>query len=245
MHLDRVIRLAIDVGMALVFVALMATATVEEVEHEWLGSSMFVLFTTHQVLNRKWWTSLLKGRPSAVQLLGSAATLGLTLCIIGQAASSLVLSEHAFGFLPAFPGAAWARIVHMLCSYWGFVLAFVHAGFHVRSLAKSKGAHALAWPARIVWFAVAVFGVWSFIKLDLGTYLFLRSQFLFVDVSVPLALTAAEYAAVGVLVAGVAHYVRQLLASSQKHAGTGARKPKKTMRIPRGKKRDGYGQEYR
>lgn len=200
-------RLVVDACLAAVLVALMATATVEEFAHEWLGMAAFALFAAHQVLNRRWWAGLLKGRCTARRALGTVVNLGLVLCMVGQVASSLVLSEYAFGWLPALDGAWWARIVHLLCSYWGFVLASIHAGLHLadpaRALAQRVGA--LAWGVRIAFVGVACLGAWSFVRLDLAMYLTLSSQFVFADPTVPLALTAAEYASVGVLLAAAAH----------------------------------------
>lgn len=51
----RAVHVAVDACLAAVFVALMATATVEEFAHEWLGISAFALFAVHQVLNRRWY----------------------------------------------------------------------------------------------------------------------------------------------------------------------------------------------
>lgn len=235
-------RKLVDIAMACVFVALMTTATVEEVEHEWLGIAMFVLFVVHVILNRKWVTHLFTGRYTLFRVLSTLVTFAVLLCMVGQVVSSLILSEHAFGFLPALPGASWARVMHMLCSYWGFVLVFVHAGFHVRSLAARKGKVAwLAWPARVVWLAVAGFGAWSFVQLNIGAYLLLHSQFLFVDPTVPLVYTAAEYAAIGVLIAGVAHYAAKLLKALAKRPEEGGHS-KREMTIPRGQERKSYEQ---
>lgn len=214
------LRCAVDAGLAAVFVALMATATVEEFAHEWLGMVAFALFVAHQVLNRRWWARLLKGRYTVLRALGTAANLGLALCMLAQMASCVILSKHALGWLPAFDGAWWARVMHLLGSYWGFVLASVHAGLHLagpaRALARRGGA--LLWIARAAAVAVACFGAWSFVQLDFGAYLALASQFVFVDPTVPLALTAAEYASTGVLFAVIAHGVTVPLRASRRRA---------------------------
>ena len=217
------LRCAVDAGLAAVFVALMATATVEEFAHEWLGMAAFALFVVHQVLNRRWWARLLKGRYTVLRALGTAANLGLVLCMLAQMASCVILSKHALGWLPAFDGAWWARVMHLLGSYWGFVLASVHAGLHLagpaRVLARRGGA--LLWIARAVAVAAACFGAWSFVQLDFGAYLALASQFVFVDPTVPLALTAAEYASAGVLFAVIAHGVTVPLRTSRRRAAAG------------------------
>ena len=207
----RAVKIALDIALALVLVAVMTTALVQEAPHEWLGVALFVLMTAHIVLNRKWLAAVFRGRYGALRVLQVVMLVGLVACVVGQIASSLVLSKHAFGFLPALPGAGWARRVHMLCSYWAFVLAFAHAGLHMRT---PKGMSSWQmWAVRILFAAVACFGVYSFAQLGLWQYLIGQVQFAFADYSTPLALTAVRYASVAVLVMGVFHYVREGIAS--------------------------------
>ena len=204
-------KIVLDVAMAVVLVAIMATALVQEAPHEWLGVALFVLMAVHVVLNRRWLAAVFRGRHSALRVVQIVVVAGLVVCIVGQLASSLVLSKHAFGFLPALPGAGWARRVHMICSYWAFVLAFAHAGLHAR--VPKNMAPWQKWAARIVLAVIACFGAYSFAQLDLWRYLTGQVQFAFADYSIPLALTMARYASVAVLVAGVFHCIRKGLAS--------------------------------
>jgi hypothetical protein len=209
-------RIVVDVVMAAVYVAVMATALVQEAPHEYLGIALFALVVVHVVLNRRWFAALARGRYDALRVMQLVAVVGLLICILAQGASSLVLSKHAFGFLPALPGASWARRVHMLCSYWGFVFASAHAGLQFRAVLVRLGAGrslgSLAkWLCRAAFVAIACFGAWSFAALGLPAYLAGQVQFAFADFDAPLALTFAQYASIGVLVAGVFYYVARLL----------------------------------
>ena len=206
---NKTARIVLDIAMALVLVAIMATALVQEAPHEWLGIALFVLMAAHIVLNRKWLASVFRGHHSALRIVQIIVVTGLAICIIGQVASSLVLSKHAFGFLPALPGAGWARHVHMLCSYWAFVLAFAHAGLHAR-LPKRMPTW-LLWTARVAVAAVACFGVYSFVQLGMLPYLLGQVQFAAADYEAPLALSFARYASIGVLVAGLFHCAQAAL----------------------------------
>lgn len=211
MKARKTAKVVLDIAMALVLVAIMSTALVQEAPHEWLGISLFVLLVVHIVLNRKWLASVFRGRHNALRIVQIVVVVGLAACIVGQVASSLVLSKHVFGFLPAFPGAGWARRVHMLCSYWAFMLAFAHAGLHVR--VPRDMAQWQTWAARIVWAAVACFGAYSFVQLGLWQYLTGQVQFAFADYDTPLTLALVRYASVAVLVAGVFHCIRKAIAS--------------------------------
>ena len=208
------IKIAVDVAMAMALIAIMATALVQEAPHEWLGIVLFVLLVVHIVLNRKWLATVFRGRHGALRVLQIVMIAGLVACIVGQIVSSLVLSKHVFGFLPALPGASWARRMHMLCSYWSFVFAFAHAGLQIR---MPRGmASWQKWAARIVFIAIACFGVYSFAQLGLWQYLTGQVQFAQADFSAHLVLVMARYASVVVLVAGVFHYIREGITAIEK-----------------------------
>ena len=206
--------------MAALFVAIMATALVQEAPHEYLGCALIIAAVAHVVLNRRWFKALFRGRYNLVRILQLIAVVGLAVCIIGQFASALVLSKYAFGFLPALPGASWARRVHMMCSYWGFMFAFAHAGLQLKGigrLARSEGAAAagaartVLWVARIAFVAIACFGAHSFVQADIGAYLLGQVQFAFADPSEPFAMAYGRYASIAVLVAGGFHYIRRAI----------------------------------
>ena len=196
----KVAKTAVDMLLAADLVAVMATALVEEVPHEYLGVALFVLMVAHIVLNRRYFTHLAKGRYTPLRVLQLLAVIGLIACVIGQVASALVLSKHAFAFLPAIPGAAWARTVHMLFSYWCFIFAFAHVGLQVKAKLP-------VW-LQVPLIAVACFGAVSFVQLDMAAYLFGQVMFAAADYASPLALIFARYASVAILVAVVFHYIR-------------------------------------
>ncbi|MBQ3301750.1 MAG: DUF4405 domain-containing protein [Eggerthellaceae bacterium] len=215
----NVVKAVLDIAMAAVLVAVMATALVQEAPHEWLGLAMLVLMAAHVVLNRKWLASVFRGRRSVLRVLQIVMVVALVACFAGQVASSLVISKHAFGFLPALPGSSWARRVHMLCSYWMFVLAFVHAGLHIR-LPKRMASWQL-WVVRVLAVLVACYGAVSFAQLGLLPYLTGQVQFAAADYAAPLALSFARYASVGVLFGGVSHCVRSAAELARKRKGRG------------------------
>ena len=202
----KAVKIAVDIMMAGLLVAVMGTALVQEAPHEWLGLALFVLMIAHIVLNRKWLASIFRGRHDVLRVVQIVILAGLVLCMVGQVASSLVLSKYAFGFLPALPGASWARRVHMLCSYWAFVLAFAHVGLHIRK-PKNMAAWQL-WTIRALAATIACFGLVSAFQLGMPSYLAGQVQFAAADFQTPLALVFARYASVAVLVATVFYCIR-------------------------------------
>lgn len=56
----RIIKIAVDVAMFVLFLLLMEYHLLPDVAHEWLGISVFILFIAHNALNYKWYTYCLK-----------------------------------------------------------------------------------------------------------------------------------------------------------------------------------------
>lgn len=201
----RAVHTMVDIALAAAFIALMSTAMVREVAHEYLGMAAFALFVAHQFVNRRWWAGLVRGRWNARRFVSTLVDVALSLCIVGQAASALVLSKYALGFLPALDGAWWARIVHLLCSYWGLALLGAHVGMHLSGIGHklARRSAALAWAWRVIGFALAACGTWAFVDLNVASYLFLQAKFAFVDPSAPLWLSVAKYSLIAALFAVV------------------------------------------
>lgn len=219
------VRLAVDVLIAAAFVTLLATPIAWGQAHEWIGIAAFVLTVAHIVLSRKAVGGLARKRRA-----GAFATLTLDAlllaCLLGLAASAVVISEHALSWAPAVPGSWWARVVHLLCSYWGFALAFVHAGLHVRAMAGAKRNAVLVWAGRAVFVALGAFGALSFSELGIWSYMTLSNQFVFVDPGEPFALKFLQYASMGALIAGVSHYIASVCRMLAR------RRKAKALRIP-------------
>lgn len=204
--------MCVDAAMALVFCGIMATPLVYDVVHEWLGMALFVLVVVHVRLNWRFVKSLAKGR-----VVLTAVDAFLVAGILAMAASSIVLSSHVFGWLPAISGAVWARPMHMLCSHWMVVLAGVHMGMHL-SVASAGSKHLSVastgskWAAFVVCLSgLAAFGFWSFCELDIWGYMSGAIPFFNASFDVPLLLRAAQYLGIGALFAWGAWLIRSLI----------------------------------
>ena len=70
------------------------------------------------------------------------------------------------------------------------------------------------WSVRIIGILIAGYGVYAFIKRDIGNYMVLKNQFVFFDFDEPLVLFMLDYIAVMGLFVFLGHYlsilVRQL-----------------------------------
>ena len=213
------LKMGIDLVMTVLLLCQMAYMLVGETVHEYLGTAMFVLFILHHLLNRNWYRSLKKGRYGAVRVLQTAVNTLVLLCMLGLMVSGVILSREVFAFLPIQGGMGFARILHMLASYWGFVLMSVHLGLHwgmvmgmARRLCRTKEGSAVRTVVlRLLAAAVCIFGIYAFVKNNIADYLFQRSQFVFFDMEQPLALFFAEYLAMMGLWVGLAYYLSRAL----------------------------------
>ena len=201
--MKKKLRIVIDIGMVLLLPLLMAYSLVGEAAHEYLGIGMFVLFVVHHILNIAWWKNLLRGKFTPIRVVGTAVNFALIIIMLALPISGIILSRHVFRFLH-FGGTSAARSVHLLASHWGLVLMSVHAGMHgsmISGMLRKKfnirqSTKGRTWALRLTAVLLAICGIHAFVKNEIGSYLFLRTQFVFVDFSQPVALALLNYLAI-------------------------------------------------
>ena len=59
---NTMIKRIVDVCMTVLLLCLMAYQVTGEVLHEWIGMGMTALVVIHQILNRKWYSAIFKGK---------------------------------------------------------------------------------------------------------------------------------------------------------------------------------------
>ncbi len=208
-----IMKLAVDIGMTVALLMLMAYELVGQAAHEWIGIGMFALFVIHHILNGSWTRNILKGRYNPVRIMQAGLVLLILCAMVGLMVSGTILSRHALSFLPIKGGRSFARNLHMLSAYWGFVLMSVHLGFHwnmIMGMAKKlfSGPSAIRkWMGYILSFVIAGYGIYAFIKRDIGIYMFLRSHFVFFDYEEPLVFFFLDYIAVMGLFIFIGNYL--------------------------------------
>lgn len=223
-----IIKIAIDFIMTMLLLFLMAHMLTGQEAHEWFGTTMFVLFIIHNVLNFKWYKNLLKGRYSAFRIFQTAVNLLVLISMIGQMVSGIMMSRHVFAFLSISNGMSLARQVHMLGSYWGFILMSIHFGLHwnrimgmMKNAVKASPSDARKVILRVIVATIAAYGVYAFLKHDIASYLFLKTEFAFFDLEQSLILFYADYLAMMGLWVIIAYYAAKGLQwiSSRKKRG--------------------------
>ena len=198
--------------MTVILLLIMARSMVGEAAHEWLGIGMFTLFILHHVLNNAWCRNLLRGKHTSFRIMQTTLVMLALLSMLGSMVSGIILSRYALAFLPITGGQSWARIVHMLCAYWGFAIISLHLGLHwsmmlgmVKRLFK-KPSTVRKWIARGLGLLIAGYGLFAFFKREIGSYMLLKNQFVFFDLDEPLASFLLDYVAAMGLFVFLGHY---------------------------------------
>ena len=192
------IKMIIDIAMVILLPMLMAYSLIGEKFHEIVGTIMLVLFIVHHILNRKWYTSLPRGKWNGRRIFQTVLDFLLLLFMILQPLSGILMSKHLYTFLPVLPISAKAREVHMLLAYWGFVMLCIHAGTHLSApVAKlDRTSKKVRITVLAIISAISAYGIYAFVKRGFPGYMFMRTAFAFFDYDEPRIYFFVDYLAV-------------------------------------------------
>ena len=219
MKLKTLGKIVLDAVMSVALMAVMGRQFWGEVAHEWIGAGMFVLFITHHVLNLSWYKTLFKGKYTPYRIVQLVVDVLVFVAMIGLMVSGIMLSQYVFAFLSINGVTAFSRILHLLASYWAFVLMALHLGLHwnvvigiLRKATKTpRPSPTCAMLLGIVGVAIAVYGFYVFIKRELPSYMFLQTLFAFLDYSESKILFYLDYLAMMGFFVWIAHTITKLL----------------------------------
>ena len=237
------IKLAVDLLMTLVLLFLMGYQLWGDTAHEWAGAGMLVLFIAHHLLNLGWYKNLFRGKYTGIRVLSVVVDLALLAVMLCLMASGIMMSRHVFAFLPIDGGMGTARLMHMAGCYWGFVLMALHLGLHwgmmMGRIRKLSGVARVARPSgfrrlilRILGAVTAGYGLYVFVTRDLAAYMFLRTEFVFLDYSESPISFYIDYLAMMGLFIWIAHYLSVFLQKSGRKKSPLRRKEKQPRKKP-------------
>lgn len=215
----QILKIIIDIFMTAGLLFLMGYQFWGDLAHEWVGAGMFVLFLVHHFLNGSWHKHLLRGKYRPIRIAQLVVDVLVLLSMIGLMVSGILLSNHVFAWIPVRGSLSFARLLHMAASHWGFVLMALHLGMHwnmfLGMAGKAVGLHNRSRSKRLLlWLlgaAIAVYGLTVFFRRDLPTYLFLKTQFVFMDFNESVLLFYLDYLAMMGTFIFLAHLAAGLL----------------------------------
>ena len=215
MKIKQRIKHFVDLCMAVALLFLMAYSLIGEEAHEWIGVTMFTLVIIHNSLNINWYRNLFKGRYTPLRVLQTILDFSILLGMIGLMISGIIMSRYVFVSLPIDVGMSFARMLHMICAYWSFVMMSFHVGFHfnmmmavMRKSARIKqSSKSRTIVLRIAAVFLCAYGVHAFIQRQIGSYMFLQNMFVFFDFNEPLAYFLIDYIAIMGMFICAGHYL--------------------------------------
>ena len=174
------LRKLVDVCMLILLLCLMSYQVTGEEKHEWTGILMTLTVIVHQILNRRWYAALFKGRYNPYRSVTTAVSLLLLASMLVTAFCGMSMSEYAVPFLYWARGLIFVRPTHLAMSHWSFVLMGLHLGLHIPlMLGRTKDDMRTILTA----FGTVIGGVgfWLFLRNGMPNYLFFRVPFAFLD----------------------------------------------------------------
>lgn len=179
---NAMIKRIVDVCMTVLLLCLMAYQVTGEALHEWIGIGMTILVILHQILNRKWYGAIFKGKYNPYRIAATVVNIALLLSYVLTAFCGMSMSGHAVPFLYGMMNVSFARRMHLSMSHWAFVLMGMHLGMHIPvMIARMKLADKLRMVLSALLCIVAGIGLFLFIKNGMPGYLFFRVPFAFLD----------------------------------------------------------------
>ncbi|MFV0392781.1 MAG: DUF4405 domain-containing protein [Coprobacillaceae bacterium] len=214
------VRKIVDVIMFLLLLCLMAFHQTGRNIHEILGMIMIICFVVHHILNYRWYKTIFKGKMNSRKLTYSIINTLLLVCIFILCLSGLTMSR-LLPFLNFMP-IAYARSVHMLTGYWGFIIMAVHLGLHIQVMCRTmqkriESQHNLIKITMYygVPFLLSIVGMIMFLKNDFLTYLLLGIRFSSFEESTFISFIM-EYLSVFILFVIMTHFVFSYFVSTPK-----------------------------
>lgn len=221
MNTKALCKLAIDLIMTVFILVAMASHLTGTTIHELLGITLFILFVIHNILNWGWYKSLLKGRYNTIRIFHCAVNLLLLIMMLALLISGAMLSRTVFAFMDL-NGGLFARKLHMLFTYWSFILISVHLGIHwgiimdaVRKMAEITSAnHSRTLALQIIAVLIAIYGVYASFSREIGAKLILYYTFDFWDYDQSPVIFFLDYLSIMGLYVCVTYYLKRLIHQS-------------------------------
>ena len=178
-----IVKRVVDVALTVVLLLLMAFQVTEQLAHEWLGITMFVLTIVHQILNRRFYASIFKGRYSPLRVFQLTVNILLLLSFLCTALSGMMMSRYATPFLNGILPSSVIRQGHLAMSHWSFVLMGLHLGLQFGIMTAKMRSKAARIVLGGVMTGVSVYGFYLFFRSDILNYMLFKNPFAFLDYS--------------------------------------------------------------
>jgi hypothetical protein len=215
---NMIIKRIVDAAMTVLLLCLMAYQVTGEMAHEWIGMGMTVLVIIHQILNRKWYGALFKGKYNPYRSISTVLNILLIASFVLTAFSGMSMSGHAVPFLYGMAPVSFARRMHLSMSHWAFVLMGLHLGVHIPAMtAGLKLTDRTKTILACIFTCIGGAGLWLFLRNDMPNYLFFQVPFAFFDYEESAVLVFAENIAILLFFAFIGMQLAELFKKLKNH----------------------------
>lgn len=213
------VKLALDLAMAVFFIVALGFQSIGGLAHEWIGLIFCGFGLIHVVANWNWYKCILRGKYTFRRVINTIINLILPAGVIVLCVSGIINSRHLFGFL-SLKGSLEMRQVHSFVAYWGIVFLGVHAGLQwgkALTALKNKAGANIKWlfnatALRGLAAGLVVYGIWASFDREMGSKLFLGFAFDFWDSSRPLIFFYTHNTAILSMYIAITHYTIKMIA---------------------------------
>lgn len=168
------IRLVIDLSMTVLMLVAMAYQITGNTIHELVGALLCLLFITHNILNRRWYKTIFKGKHNVRRILSIVVNLLFLVSMAVVMISAVPISREIIPFIPINNDMILLQI-HVMISYWGFIFMAVHIGMSwatiINSVRKMTGIKSTsrirAIAFRVIAVLIVVYGVQASFERDM------------------------------------------------------------------------------
>ena len=146
--------------------------------HEYLGFLIFVFFILHNIMNINWYKNLPKGKYSLNRALNTFINTLLFICMFGLIISGILFNKSVVEFFNIGDIKVLNKKLHIICSYWGFILISVHLGMHwgIFINMSKKFMNVKKQICIIIGLLIAIYGIVSFIERVFYIKMFLMAK---------------------------------------------------------------------
>lgn len=169
------LKVIVDVCMVILLIVLMCVSQTGNFIHELAGILTIILFVIHQILNKKFYRNLQKGRFNKIRIAYVMINSSLLIFMIIMISSSFMISQEHLSFV-GLRNDFLGRTLHIISAYLMFMLCGIHLGLHYNSVIKVKKENRIVINIFLIIFA-CIFGVRGFMKREIITKLQLQLMY--------------------------------------------------------------------
>jgi hypothetical protein len=216
-------RLVLDFLAVSLLLAALAYDWLGNAAHEIIGTGMFVLLLSHNIFNRRWYSTIVKSRREPRGIVTKTVNLSLLITMLTLLVTGVIISQTVFSFLSLTSNFA-VRQIHALSAYLALFIAAVHLGLHWSMImdmmcgrfgitTKSKFR---TFVLHMVAILIAACGVRSLFVVNVGSKLLMQMRFEFWDFQAATPAFFLHHIAIIGLCSFLAHYSLKLI-KDRKH----------------------------